>query len=473
MLNQKKTITLSIILITILCGIILRIYNLNYENFWFDEILTFYISEPDISFEETKLRYNAIESIPIFYYLIIQFLHEIIGYYPEVSRYFSLILGVLSIFTVGYLTKQISKNNSYILAIYLVSFNIYLIAYSQEARVYIFTFFLVTLSLIYYFRLYSSLGNQNFNLLFFNLFQILSFLSHPLTIILFFSITFFYLYELRSIKSKNKYILISILFPLFFLVFYIPYYLNNAALSVSWIELPDWKFYTNFYFSKFFGSRLLGAIHLFVLIYLIFILRKKLFAKNRFILFLIIFLLLSYFLPIIYSYIFQPLIFPRYIIFVLIPIITLLSVLIYEIKNKFIKNCLILTFVVITFGNHFTENTFKQFTSQINRTKPDFVSALNYISSENNKNIIYSISYDEENRQVIKALNQYLKFLKNKEKIDVKILTINEKNSLNKNSFWKLCLTIISDCNANFKGYRIEKIKSFNSIRLNLLRKQK
>ena len=72
-------------------------------------------------------------------------------------------------------------------------------------------------------------------------------------------------------------------------------------------------------------------------------------------------LFLSYFLPLIYGYFLKPIIFPRYIMFVIIPIILIISILIFYLENKNTRRFLIFFFVLINLGNHLTESTFKQF----------------------------------------------------------------------------------------------------------------
>ena len=77
----------------------------------------------------------------------------------------------------------------------------------------------------------------------------------------------------------------------------------------------------------------MGFIYLSLLIYLISYNFKKV-VKNKYYLFLLLLLLVSFFVPIIYGLIFNPILKDRYIIFVLIPIIVLITNLIYEVKIK-------------------------------------------------------------------------------------------------------------------------------------------
>ena len=68
-INQiKKNFVIQLCLLSILFGIILRLYNLNFENLWNDEIFTFWVADPKITLKETFSRLNSSESIPAFYF---------------------------------------------------------------------------------------------------------------------------------------------------------------------------------------------------------------------------------------------------------------------------------------------------------------------------------------------------------------------------------------------------------------------
>ncbi len=139
------------VLLIILLGLIFRFYNVGYENLWIDEIFSFWVTEPNLSYTETYSRVKSTESIPFLYYYCIKICNSIFGYDPIVGRIFSAILGFLSIFTVSNLCKKFVNNKSYLLSLCLISLNIFLITYSQEMRVYTLTFFLISLALIFFF----------------------------------------------------------------------------------------------------------------------------------------------------------------------------------------------------------------------------------------------------------------------------------------------------------------------------------
>ena len=140
----------SLVSSIVFLGLIFRFYNLGYDNLWFDEIFSFWVTDPNLSFSETFTRIKSTESIPFLYYYLVKICNSFFCYYPIVGRVFSSLFGFLSIFTVSNLCRRFVNNKSYLVALCLTSLNIYLIIYSQEMRVYIFTFFLISLALIFF-----------------------------------------------------------------------------------------------------------------------------------------------------------------------------------------------------------------------------------------------------------------------------------------------------------------------------------
>ncbi len=444
--QENNLLIHSLVFLIILLGFVFRFYNINYENLWIDEIYTFWVTDPNLSFAETYLRVQTTESIPFLYYYLVKICNKIFGYDPMVGRCFSAFFGFLSIFSIGILCKKISQDKSYLLTTCLVSLNIFLIVNSQEMRVYIFTFFLISLSLIFLLDLYKENKNKIFtkNFILFTFFTFMAILSHPFAIILLASLIVFLIIDYFFFLNINRKVNVSLLLISILTIGFLYYYVNYVSLDkVGWIEQPGIKFFTNFYFSKFFGSRLLGIIHLFTLIVLLFYLRKKI-ATNREIIFLIIFLILSYFIPLVYGYFIKPIIFPKYIIFVLIPIILIVSILVFLIENKIIKKLMILFLILINFANHFTEGTFKQFISEKQRFNPNFERAFEIIENSKIKKInFYTNEINDKNGNYINTvISNYSKVMLNKKDSKIKILKDSTKNLEGK--IWNICLTIIS-----------------------------
>ena len=188
-----------------------------------------------------------------------------------------------------------------------------------------------------------------------------------------------------------------------------------------------------------------------------------------------ILIFLSYFLPVvIYGYIFAPVLTSRYVIFLLIPIIFIISHFIFFLdENKFIKILLIFLIVVVTSFNHLLyENSFKQFYKEVYPTKPQIKRSLEIINKSNTK--VYSIKKFEAKE---KNLNEvYKNYIKNYiKKLNFDLINLNDENDYN-NSFW---IIYISDVRSNtFEKskklnniFKIEKIIELNSLSLIKLKK--
>ena len=62
-INQiKKNFVILLCLLSIFLGTILRLYNLNFENLWNDEIFTFWVADPKITLKDgLHLMYNSLK----------------------------------------------------------------------------------------------------------------------------------------------------------------------------------------------------------------------------------------------------------------------------------------------------------------------------------------------------------------------------------------------------------------------------
>ena len=471
-INLHKNEIIFVTLI-ILFGLLLRGYNINFNDFWSDEMVTFYLSNPNLNFTETiKLIFET--NLMVSYELILKFFHKMFGYNFVYSRYLTLFLSIISIFYFYKLIKNNKNIHSAFLGIILLSINIYHIRYSIELRSYTLTFLLtiILLNLIFFQGKIREFKN------FFSYFLIfiISFFmlfSHAFSIIVIISINF-YIFLIWTIKknfSKNNTLLFlttSMSSLLFILI-----YINNISHTPYWI--PEFKnsFFTNYYFSSFFGSRILGLLHLVILIYLIMIQFNKVLKKFNIELFLIILILLTYIIPISYSFIFEPILIDRYIFFVLIPILYLISALSFDLKSIYKKYTFIFLLVAPSFLNHFSENTFKQFYTNIYPSKPEVGKSLEHIVKNNNLN--YSIILIENNPHKINYIYEnYLK--KYSEKIDKNLMYFNyANNSELPNNLWLIYFTDITNEKflkpIEFKDYMIKSSKMFNHLELYQLKK--
>lgn len=469
---MKNNILKSSFLSIIFFGFILRYYNLGYDDLWYDEVISFWVANPDISLKNSFINNSLIEDNTYAYNFLLRNFFIFFGYSVENGRILSAIFSSFSILSVTYLSWQINKNYSFIFSAFLISSNIFLISYSQEMRVYSMLFFFCSLSLIFFLKF---LKKKKFkDLFFFNITNLILLSLHPFSFIILFTYII-YLFFL-SYDHKLIYFYISIAFNFFFFLFsnYLVWInsIDNKNIDFLWRTNPSIKFYTNFYFSAFFGSRLLGSIFLITLIYLLIINFKKILKSNYLILFnLIIFF--SYSIPIFYGYIFKPVLVSRYIIFVIIPITLLISLLTFEIKNKKTKIFFISFLTLLSIGNHFTEQTFKQFLKTREVHKPEYTSALSFINKSDFKEYALLVENMKNNEATINAINNYINYLSKNNNFNIKYIS-QEETIKKSGTFWFICFQDINEkscsINGNINQYKIVKEKFFNNINLKLLK---
>ena len=135
--NNLKKIKLNFILIGILIlAAVLRLYHLGFQSIWADEISTMINTHPSLTNSQLIENINNKEGFPYFYFMLMKMLHTIFGYNLMVPRFFSAIIGVVSVLMIYKLGKALgNKQMGYIAAI-LLTVNEFAIYTSQDARPY-------------------------------------------------------------------------------------------------------------------------------------------------------------------------------------------------------------------------------------------------------------------------------------------------------------------------------------------------
>ena len=113
------------ILLILLIGSFLRAYNINYNDFWSDEMVSFWVSDPSISFSETVQRVLSSQwMVPN--EILLKYFHLIFGYDVSMSRYFPLLISVLSLIIFVQLLLKITNINSAIFGLFIISINFHI-----------------------------------------------------------------------------------------------------------------------------------------------------------------------------------------------------------------------------------------------------------------------------------------------------------------------------------------------------------
>jgi len=463
---NTKTIIASILII----GTILRFYNIGFEDLWYDEIISFWVGNPNHSFLDSFRIHNYIERSPYTYHFFLKFFFEIFGYNLEVGRCISAFFGSLCILTIPYIARILKYEKAYLFSLFLISFNIFLISFSQEMRVYSMLLFFISLSYIFFFQII--INNSKY--LYFIIFSLIAIFLHPFALLIYFSFIFYLFLRYLKFKEINLNLNLSLIFigfiSVLFYYFSFIYFLEPSNYDHFWIPQIEIKFFTNFFFSQFFGSRLLGIIFLFFLIFLV-IRNLKSFAKLDNLSILLISIIISYFLPIMFNYIFEPVLVSRYLIFVLIPIILLIAILSYKFEDKKISLTIVSFLCIITILNMFTEQTFKQFYNPRAIYKPEYSKALIFIEKSNHKKYSLKIVDMKSMIETTNSINNYIDYIGSKNNLKITYISLKE---IDNSAVWVICpMYITKDCSLPkiISNYQIINEKYFNSLNLKLIKK--
>jgi len=465
MKNFNAHLNSNFFLIFLIClfGLVLRLYQINFESFWFDEQASFWVAEPSLLFEETVNRsYELDNGTHIFFNFILKFFFNLFYYDPLIGRIIPLIFGFLSIPAISYLTFYMKKDKSYVLVAFLTSINFYLISYSQELREYSLVFLLGILSILFFYKAIDNLSsskNKFVNSGFYILFSLIGLCTHIFFFIVILSQA---TYLFFTYFSETKKLFVSLINIIFILVFYIFLMFDILVLQMSiddhWIKNVELSFIFDLYFPRFFGSHLMGAIYLLVLLYLLILNKKTFFQPENKNFLLIILLFFSYLIPIIYGKIATPVLTDRYIIYVLIPILILISNLIFDLKNKKLK-FLILSLIVAT---SLINNYIEIFNRKI--SKPPFELALENISKSNTRNVFIKTP----TLMIEKIVNNHLESINLNNKYNI-LFKDKEHNLSKNNQFWLLCYEPINSFNCGLNDSRSSLWRNSKKINLHLL----
>ncbi len=146
-LKKREIVILSILLII---GFAYRIYELNHDSYWIDESYTIIASKNIGTYGYPKFdsNVNYMGAFPQSYSLFI--LGELFGYTHFPMRILSVIIGTAFIALIYFLVRRFYDYKIALLSSALITFSYLQIAWSRQARSYIFLEFLCFLSIYFY-----------------------------------------------------------------------------------------------------------------------------------------------------------------------------------------------------------------------------------------------------------------------------------------------------------------------------------
>ncbi len=302
-----------------LFGGALRLYNLNYQSLWYDEIHTVIRSDSTNSIQSiVGYAENSDVDQPPAFFVYNHLTFKVFGVGEMGVRLGSVLLGILAIPVMYFLGREIINSESGVLAAVLTTVNYFHIYYSQEARFYTMTFLLSALSYLFLVRAFKYVRVVDFAL--YTLFSILLLYSHYYGMVIFATqvITFVVLIAFFK-RNDRKFITLGFLSGLIVGLCFLPYlsvFLKHNQTPSFWIQEPSWFFILDYFYS-YFGKDILQTL---VFVTLIFLFVRQLLKKDcpeqlrPVYIILLLWLVVSYLIPFIRSIVSTPILHIRYTI---------------------------------------------------------------------------------------------------------------------------------------------------------------
>jgi 4-amino-4-deoxy-L-arabinose transferase-like glycosyltransferase len=337
---------------------VLRFYHLDFQSIWLDEIHTLIEGNPKMSYKEFHDIMILREQMPHLYFYSVKAFSFIFGHTTFIVRMFSAIIGVLTVYSIYLLGKEIYNKKVGLIAATFLAVNYFHISYSQEARPYI---LLSLFTVLAFYRLIIFIKDSTIkNAILYGIFTSLMINTHffgLFVVVSQFILLLYFLFELPK-NERKKYFLASSLSGFVALFLWIPsikIFLIVAEIKSFWIQPPTLEVYTGL-FREFFGNAesvvfiayLLGTYYFIK----VFSENKKddtpcIHSKNVFsFIIIIVWIFTVLFIPFIRTYLDIPMIISRYFISVLPAAILILAIAIANIKVHKIQLIVIVIFVI-------------------------------------------------------------------------------------------------------------------------------
>lgn len=321
---RSKNVALLIVLMAI--GAFLRLYKLDFQSLWIDELNTMIESDPANSLERVLLHLRrGTDPHPPLYHLIVHFWFLLVGYSAFTARLISAIAGIFAIPAMYFLGKELYNRRVGMIAAAFTTFNFYNIFYSQEARGYIFAFLFTCISFTFFIR---ALRNPSWKTgLRYGIATSLLIYTHYYGFFICLSQVVILLIFLTRSSLKRFLICFGTAFSLMF-VLYLPWLGIMYALTKRkniWIAKPKANFFVT-YFWDYFGQDAF-TVYVFAFLLILFFLAGVLLKDKEehsidirqdpyvfSFVFLLTWILVSYMAPFVKSLVSLPLLFNRYTI---------------------------------------------------------------------------------------------------------------------------------------------------------------
>ncbi|MBD0256165.1 MAG: glycosyltransferase family 39 protein [Cytophagales bacterium] len=369
--GTHRKLLYTVLLILILgAGSYLRFHGMTREGMWLDELHTMNEANPDKSLGETyHYLWYGMDPHPPLYFTVAYAWFNVFGYNDFASRLFSVITGIISIYAMYLLGRELHNRRAGLIAALLTAINYYNLYYSQESRNYILSFLFAVLSFYTLARLLKQPSPKTG--LLYGLTTLLLLYSHYYGfVVLGAQLFIFPIFLVTDAANRKKLFWFAALAGGVILVGYAPWIkavLYQTNRDSMWIGKPESNFFIS-YFDAYFGNSP-ALVYTFTLAILFFLVKAMGAAtpagadasRNRlYFSFTLLFtwIVVSYLIPYVRSLVSLPMLYSRYTI-VTLPAFLLMAAIGIELLAKAVQKWLLLGFIVaVTLINLYLEKDY-------------------------------------------------------------------------------------------------------------------
>jgi len=150
-IEQRSRLILAVI---ILLGALLRLYHVNYQSLWLDELYSIVPTDPKNSLKSV-IEYSKSDQPPLFF-IYLYYFFKVFGYSEPLGRVACSLIGIAGIPAIYFLAKECEDKKTALFAALLTAINYFHIYYSQELRFYSMAFLFATLSYLFFIRAFKA-----------------------------------------------------------------------------------------------------------------------------------------------------------------------------------------------------------------------------------------------------------------------------------------------------------------------------
>ncbi len=331
-----------LILVIMIIASAMRFYHLEYQSVWLDEIASITEANPAVRWSDLEITILTSDPHPQLYFILLKSTFLLFGYKIFAARLLSAIIGILGVYSIYLLGKEIKNKKVGLISAFLLAINAFHLYYSQEVRMY---GLLLLLTILSFYRMVIFLKNLTYkNAIWYGIFTGLMLLTQFFGLFVLVSQLFILLIIFLKLDKEEK------------LQFFYKALVSGAVMTVIFLPAlhifieTTKKKYAAFHpttiedikqiFKDFAdNSNVLIWISLLIMaVYFFFVIKNKLFKNKEeslIILMLLSWILISFSVPVLRSYLVTPMIASRYFIVILPPIILIIALGIDKISRTF------------------------------------------------------------------------------------------------------------------------------------------